>query len=199
MGRRNEHSKEQLKALFLQAAETIIAKEGLAGLNARRLAGEVGYVPGSIYLMFENLDDLVLQVNARTLEALGVELRATLDETAPAGEQIRALGRRYAAFTLERRELWRAVFEHRLPTGRPIPDWYREKVSGLFELACRALTRTQPAQPGSALAAHALWAGIHGICVLAVTGKLEATGDYSVAEMVECLLDNFLGGFLERR
>lgn len=198
MGRRNEHSKEELKQRLLQAAEAIIAEEGLGGLNARRLASDVGYVAGSIYLVFENLDDLVLQVNARTLDALGEELRRALDQAGAPGDGMRALGRRYAAFALERGESWRAVFEHRLPAGRPIPDWYREKVSGLFELARRALTETQTAEPGQALAAHALWAGIHGICVLAVTGKLEATGGYTVAEMVESLLDNFLGGFLDR-
>ena len=53
---------------------TIIDAHGLAGLSAREIARRIGYSPGTIYNMFTNLDDVVLHVEARVLDALDKRL-----------------------------------------------------------------------------------------------------------------------------
>ena len=78
MGRRNEHSREQLQEMAVTAADEIIASEGLRGLTARKVAGRLGYSAGSLYMVFDGLDDLILHVNARTLERLAHSLDAQL-------------------------------------------------------------------------------------------------------------------------
>ena len=40
--------------------------------------------------------------------------------------------------------------------------------------------------------ATALWSGAHGICVLAVTGKLQVATHASVQRLLDVLLDRFL-------
>ena len=70
MARRSDHSREQLRRLALDSARQITAEEGLRGLKARRVAREIGYTIGTIYNVFEDLDDLIVQMNAETLGAL---------------------------------------------------------------------------------------------------------------------------------
>src|SRR5512134_3891242 len=70
MARRNEHSREGIRRMALDAAERIVAAEGYKGLSARKVAAAIDYTVGTLYLVFENLDDLVLQVNGRTLDML---------------------------------------------------------------------------------------------------------------------------------
>ena len=70
MGRRSSHTPQQLRALVLDAAQEIIEAQGLAGLSAREIARRIGYSPGTIYNVFANLDDVVLNVEARVLDAL---------------------------------------------------------------------------------------------------------------------------------
>ena len=41
--------------------------------------------------------------------------------------------------------------------------------------------------------ATALWSGAHGICMLAVTGKLQVATQASVQRLLDVLLDRFLG------
>ena len=60
MGRRSTHSPQQLRELILDAAQEIIDVHGLAGLSAREIARRIGYSPGTIYNMFDNLDDCLL-------------------------------------------------------------------------------------------------------------------------------------------
>ena len=77
MGRRSTHTPQQLRELILDAAQEIIDVHGLAGLSAREIARRIGYSPGTIYNMFDNLDDVVRNVEARVLDALNQRLSDT--------------------------------------------------------------------------------------------------------------------------
>ena len=66
MGRRSDHSREEIRQMALQAAESIVTEGGYKALSARKVASEIGYTVGTLYLVFENLDELVLYVNGRT-------------------------------------------------------------------------------------------------------------------------------------
>ena len=80
MGRRSTHTPQQLRELILDAAQDIIQVQGLAGLSAREIARRIEYSPGTIYNMFENLDDVVLHVEARVLDALDKRLSTLLQD-----------------------------------------------------------------------------------------------------------------------
>ena len=75
MGRRNEHSREELKDLALRAAGDIVSESGAAQLSMREVARRIGYTVGALYIVFENLDDLIVNLNERTV----IELRAALE------------------------------------------------------------------------------------------------------------------------
>ncbi|MEZ5601737.1 MAG: helix-turn-helix domain-containing protein, partial [Candidatus Competibacteraceae bacterium] len=63
MGRRNEHTREELRQIALEAAEELVAAQGLSGLSTRKVAARIGYTVGSLYMIFRNLDDLIAQMN----------------------------------------------------------------------------------------------------------------------------------------
>ena len=56
--------------MAMTAARDIVRQEGLRALTARNLATAIGYSPGTLYNLFEGLDELAMQVNASTLDAL---------------------------------------------------------------------------------------------------------------------------------
>jgi hypothetical protein len=56
--------------------------------------------------------------------------------------------------------------------------------------------RPQHSRQEIGLAARALWGGVHGICVLALTGKLDVVGVQSVVGLAESLIKNYLAGFI---
>jgi AcrR family transcriptional regulator len=131
MGRRSEHTPEGLRALIIEASEQIIVIDGLAGFSAREIARAVGYSPGTIYNIFESLDDLILQVEARLLDGLDARL-AALPQDGPAHARVLRLAREYLTFTSERPRLWNLLFEHHLPAATPVPGWYQDKLDTLM-------------------------------------------------------------------
>src|SRR5262245_11813732 len=175
MGRRNEHSREELRDLALRAAGEIVSASGAAALSMREVARRIGYTVGALYIVFENLDDLIVSLNERTV----IELRGSLERIRGRANQpaqnLRLLVAAYLGFALLNIARWRLGFEHRLPEGQKAPATYAGHTAAIFELVGRHLRDAGVAEDDDSAReiATALWSGAHGICMLAVTGKLQ--------------------------
>ena len=89
MGRRSIHTPDELRELIIAATTEIVEQDGLEGLSAREIAKRVGYSPGTLYNVFENLDDLLFIIEARLLDELAGRLADT-DASGPPGRPIAA-------------------------------------------------------------------------------------------------------------
>lgn len=195
MGRRSSHTPQQLRELILASAEEIIESQGLAGLSAREIARRVGYSAGTIYNMFENLDDVILHVEARVLDALAERITVVAD--APDGpDKLLLLARTYLSFTQEKPKLWNLLFEHHLPPGVDLPRWYQDKLEGLLAAVEQTLAPMFP--PGNTAAlqrsARVLWASVHGITSLATADKLSVVTSEAASRLIEDLVLTYVAG-----
>jgi len=185
----------KLKDDLTAAAEHLIETRGLAGVKARPLAQASGCALGAIYNVFPDLDTLIMAVSARTLERLDAHLTAVLaeaggweaDPRAAARHELVALAIGYLAFASAHRARWRALFEHRLPEGKTIPDWLVADQSRLFS---RLETLLAPLFPllspeARALRSRSLFSAVHGLVLLGLEEKLAAMPAESLrAELV---------------
>ena len=167
---RGEHSRAELRALILSAAGEIAEAEGPRCLTARAIAGRIGYSPGTLYNVLADLDDVVLQLNADTLDALHA---GSPTSGAPEADLL-ALARAYVGFARERPRRWNLVFEHVVREGRDLPERQQNWIEALLALVSAALAPLFP--PGEARqrdhAARVLWSATQGITALAGAGKL---------------------------
>jgi AcrR family transcriptional regulator len=177
-----DQRRARLRDALVTAAEQAIAQQGLGALRARALAEEVGCAVGAIYNVVEDLDDLVVLVNARTLEALERDLSAADRAGEPADGPNAAVGRlvrmalAYLDFAATQTPRWRTLFEHRMPTGREVPAWYREQQQRLFAHVEELLLELQAdeSRVRRALLARSLFSAVHGLVVLGLEEKLQA-------------------------
>jgi hypothetical protein len=79
---------------------------------------------GGLYTVFDDLDGLVLHVNSDTLKRLETALNAALPPSGDLEESFLSLSLAYLRFALAERNLWSALFEHRMPEGVAVPDWH---------------------------------------------------------------------------
>ena len=195
MGRRSTHTPQQLRELILDAAQDIIQNQGLVGLSAREVARRIEYSPGTIYNMFENLDDVVLHVEARVLDALDKRLSAVLADGNPS-DRVDRLAQAYLSFTHEKPRLWNLLFEHHMPAKAQLPPWYQQKLEGLMGKVEEAIAPLFP--PGQEAerqrAARVLWAGVHGITSLSTADKLSVVTTESASRLVGDLVATYLAG-----
>jgi len=197
MARRSDHSREEIKTMALDAAASILEKEGSKKLTARNVANTIGYTVGTLYLVFKNLDDLVLHLNARTLDEMYDWLQQRNDSNATPQKQLQALADGYIDYAVSHTDRWNLLFESIAGEDDNLPDWYLQRLGKLFgqiELALTPLIQSQ-GQEAIVQAARVLWAGVHGICTLKIRHRLDLAGGQSPGEMAQMLIENFLNGF----
>ncbi|WAR43844.1 TetR/AcrR family transcriptional regulator [Methylomonas rapida] len=194
MARRSEHTQEQIREMVLSAAENIVIDEGFNALTVRKVAMEIGYTVGSIYMVFENMDDLIMHVKGRTLDRLAEALRVEqVFESAEA--HIQALAEIYLNFARQHYNRWRMIFE--AINDVATPAWYQQKVRDIFLIIENVLQELRPQQTQEqiSLAARALWSGVHGVCVLSLNGSLGRVGVEDAQATVALLVCGFIQGW----
>lgn len=198
MARRPTHAPGELREMILVEATRLIEERGLSGLSAREIAKRINYSPGTIYNAFQNLDDVILTIEARILDQLDARL-----------QQVQATGKgetfaldmaiAYLQFTQDNKNLWNLLFEHYIKDDQA-PDWYQEKLDGLMAHIERAIS---PAMSGSSeadikRAARVLWAGVHGITSLASADKLSNVSGEAAHILIEDLVGTYTAGLQMR-
>ena len=195
MARRNQHSREELQALAIDAVRELVAEHGLAKLSVRKVAEKIRYTPGMLYHVFANLDDLILHANAATLDTLLADMKASAD-LAPS-RALHQMASAYLSLARTQTALWQMVFMHRMQHAAPVPPWYQQRTAQLFERVEQQMARMADQQSTEAihLAARTLWSSVHGIAVLAAENKLEVAGDVDEQAMLDSLLENYLNSW----
>jgi AcrR family transcriptional regulator len=203
MARRSDHTRDELHELIITTAINIMENEGFAALSARKISSEIGYSAGTIYNVYKSMDDLIVTINARSLDIMAIQIEnlPRIASQAPC-DQLKAMAKIYLGFVHIHKERWFALFTHRLPAGHSLPPDFATKIAALFApieriiLSLYAQSDTEEARRKAAkLAARTLWASVHGICFIDQSGKMPLVSEQHSAEnMVNCLIDNFVAG-----
>jgi AcrR family transcriptional regulator len=192
MARRNAHSLEQIRAMVLEAAETIISNDGYQALTVRKIARDIGYTVGSIYMAYASMADLAMHIKANTVDELASHLQQV--QGFPPEQQIAELAKAYLQFASRNFNRWSMIF---VPETKA-PEWNRQKIEqmiGPLEAQFARLAPDRSAQQHQQ-AARALWSSVHGICALFLSDELGAGKIKRVESDILLLVEIFIGGWL---
>jgi len=193
MARRSDHTREELMELAIDAALALIEADGFEKFSARQVAAKIGYTVGTLYNVFGSYDELLLRVNARTLDHWYDFLQTRLKRGK--SEPLRVLARGYVEYARIHHNRWIALFEHHRDTSKPLPDWYEERLKRFFAMLEDTIRSSASHDRRKAKRdAQVLWAGIHGISILSLTGRFELVGAESTDALVNALIDNYVPG-----
>jgi AcrR family transcriptional regulator len=185
--------RHDLAARLTDLAETQIAAAGLSELRARTLADSAKCSVGAIYGAVPDLDELVLLVNARTLDAID----GVLDAVPPA-DPVATLARLAAAYldyAAAHRLRWAALFQHRMAT-RIVPDWYVARQRTAFTRIEAPVAQLCPALPHAEVRrlARSLFGAVHGMMVLGLDSLLEPTTTAELHQQVALMVQAIARG-----
>ncbi len=195
------HDKASLKEAIIDSAYQIVLQQGEKHLTMRKLTQDVGCALGMPYKIFSSLDEIILCINARTLDNLYTKLASAHQHNTTQNlySSIHTLADAYVTYAKENPALWKMLFnytindEHLIPT----PDWYVEKVQKLFTLVENTLREnlTSPMEEQELqITAHCLWSSVHGITTLVIGGTFERTPFSDSDKLLASLLSRYLEG-----
>ena len=191
MARRNDHTPAELKAMVLQTGGELIREKGFEGLRARAIAERIGYTVGTLYHAFNNLDDIVDQINLETAKGLFAYCTNKPLPTDP-GEALKTLGNRYATYVKENANLWRAVISYPFSSGHQRIEDYDRAIEQFFVLICSVTDPLYQAESQEKRIGDAriLWSCLYGVCALDTEGRLGKGA--SVGKTVNGVVEMFL-------
>jgi AcrR family transcriptional regulator len=189
-----DQKKNKRRLLILEIARTIIATKGLRSLKVRDVAEAAGCSVGSVYNEFGDFDGVILTVNRETVQALTARLAAVPGEDPV--RQLYGLAATYLEFFVERANLLRSLFEHRMEDDRPYPDDILQMVMDAFALMHPPLVRVLPNADDVkiALLSRTLFSAVHGIISLGLEERMVAVPPQMLRQQVEQFLDAQLAG-----
>jgi AcrR family transcriptional regulator len=191
MARRGHHSLEQIKNMVLAAAEELVVEGGFPKLRVRNIAMKIGYTVGSIYMVFDNMDDLILHLNGRTLDAITEKMEQT--QCSGPTQCLERLAGVYIRYATQNRNRWSMIFDHHLPEGKEIPEWYQNKVDNLYGKfeAHFAIIAPELPQIQHRQTALAFLGGIHGVSVFMLSTHVSGFNQEDFEESVSLLIKRF--------
>jgi AcrR family transcriptional regulator len=180
--------------MAITAGYNIIKSQSFSKFSARKVASEIGYTVGTIYHIFGCHDHLILHINAKTLD----NWHAALEEVIAASNKsltIHDLARFYIDYSASHYNEWSALFEHTMSAESELPDWYIPKMRRFFDLVeTLVMPHVKNNRRKARRSARVLWAGIHGICVLSLSKKLDLVESESTTILAKSFVDNYLRG-----
>ncbi|WP_083839086.1 TetR/AcrR family transcriptional regulator [Bradyrhizobium sp. STM 3809] len=198
MSKTLERRAKQRDAL-IEAAERMIRSKGLAGLKTRDLAQEIGVANGAVYNLVADVDELVLMVGSRTLARLDAELSAaeSAGPPGPAAALVR-IAIAYCDFAAHNLELWRALFEHRMPAEKPLPDWAVADQMHLFRHIHQPLAALFPQRSFDdiSVTARSLFSAVHGMVALGLEQKLIAVPLAALRQQIATMVSAMVTGLV---
>ena len=176
MGRRSDHTRQELEHLFLVEGHKHMAEVGFARFSAREVAKRIGYSIGTLYNVFGTLDQLLIAINTRTFQLWAEEVRAALEKSGP--DRIRCLVEAYFGFARANRHSWTAIYDHHLPPDVVLSDEQNQRRGGLTQIIVDEVVAVLPsrAQADAPRLARSLIAVVHGHCVYDLNGSFALMG-----------------------
>ncbi len=187
---RRRTASHQVSAALLNAAETVLDRDGSGGVTIRAVALEAEVSPTSVYNRFENKDGLIVALAMRTLDQLADAI--DVPEDVEPVERFRRACRNYRDFALRHPARYSLIFGAGSPLearSSAVADSGRAVFTVLVQLI-NSIKEVAPEQD-STEDAQAVWSAIHG----AVTIEMAHIGLTPDADSTfEHMLDLFTNG-----
>jgi AcrR family transcriptional regulator len=172
---RRARQKKYLRQEILDAASELFVRNGYENVSMRRIAEKIEYSPTTIYLYFNDKNELLEQVCKETFSRLVQRLSKIMEQPGDPVERLKGGLLTYVQFGLENPHHYHATFMMPIPANIREKKMHEPDSPGMqaFAFLTRGLAECIQAGKMPAmnveLAGQTLWAGIHGITSLLIT------------------------------
>ena len=187
---RRQREREALKDLILDGARKVFMSDGHEGLSIRKVAKEIEYSPGTIYLYYKDKDELMLALHQDAFErksGLFAPLMAIKDPLA----RLEAMGRAYIHHALNSEADFHLMFVDKCPMNKlreEGQEWHSgnnayQMLVDTVRFGVENKVFRSDIQPESM--AVVLWSMVHGCATLILSERLGMLDDQNRQQAID--------------
>jgi AcrR family transcriptional regulator len=191
MARRKDHTREELTQLAINCGRELVIADGTSALTARNVAKAIGYTPGTLYNLFDNIEGLAAAINCVTLNEFAETIATIRTARDTPTKQLEKICQAYLNIQQNEPALWTLLFA--TPTTIKT-ETYSAAIHQVFDQVVETIRPLCSNKNTARQDAKIIWSTLHGICLLQQNGKLNVTE----SDNSELLIKRFLNQFLNR-
>ncbi|MBK7631954.1 MAG: TetR/AcrR family transcriptional regulator [Ignavibacteriales bacterium] len=193
---RKARQKTEMRDLILEAALKLFSDEGYDNVSMRKIADEIEYSVGTIYLYFKDRDEIFFELHKMGFEQFYKRQLAIQDIKDPL-QRLTEHGLAYIQFAIEEPLYYDLMFISRIP-AKTISEQHEWKSGDrTYEILKLNISQAKAAgyfkDTDIEVAAFSLWSFVHGISSLFVRDRMMLVPFESVKPLVTGALE-----FIER-
>ncbi|MEL7833973.1 TetR/AcrR family transcriptional regulator [Fodinibius sp. Rm-B-1B1-1] len=191
-------SKEKsLKNKIVNAARQVLLSDGYRNFSLRKIARTIDVSATSIYLHFENKDDLVHTLIEEAIERLNNRLQKVVAAGNNPIEKLEALAREYVDFALDHPREYQVIY---LVSSDEMTRYPKEKFRKarkgydlVIEVLKQGVEEGLIAEEKPRIAAYTFWAQLHGVMSVVLSKRLDTRINQQafIEEAIEHIIDGY--------
>lgn len=196
-----EKTKEtSLKQCIVDAARKVLLSEGYRNFSLRKIAREIDVSATSIYLHFENKDDLIHTLMEEAIERLNNQLEECVTGIDDPISKLDALAHQYVDFALKQAREYQVIYLISSDEMARYPKEKFRKARKGYEIVTSVLEEGVKsgliAEDKPRMAAYTFWAQLHGVMSVVLSKRLDTRIDQN--EFIEEAIDHIIKGYQKR-
>ncbi|MES2445615.1 MAG: TetR/AcrR family transcriptional regulator [Bacteroidota bacterium] len=185
--------KEQLKDSILEAAKSIILKEGWQSVSMRKIADAINYSLPVVYNHFESKDAILEEFVRQGFDLLSETVLAAKGKLLQPEEQLNEMAIAYFKFAFEQREYYQMMFGLGMPSCERVKQITEiGNFSNILIDTIKNLGNFSDTNELTLLKFHTLWSILHGLSSINMV-SMTATPN----EMQQRVLQDAIKGFIK--
>lgn len=186
-----------LKEQIIEAARLVLLSEGYRNFSLRKIAREIDVSATSIYLHFENKDDLVHTLMEQAIERLNNQLQEVAAKADGPIAKLEALAYQYARFALRNQREYQIIHLTSSDEMTRYPKEKFRKARKGYEIVSSVLQEGVEtgliAEDQPRIAAYTFWAQLHGVMSVVLSKRLDTRIDQQkfIDEAIEHIIDGY--------
>ncbi len=177
----SEAAVAEFRDRLCKAAERRFAERGADGVTMRQLAQELGCSATTPYRYFADKDAILAAVRAAAFDRFATALESAARAKGDSRAKSRAVGEAYVRFAFAEPNAYRLMFDLTQPDDERYPELARAaaRARRTMQAHVEALVASGLMEGDPELLGYVFWAGLHGLVVLQLAGKLGAAPPFA--------------------
>lgn len=187
-----------LRNEILEVSRELLIEHGFGKLSMRNIAKRANVTATSIYLHFDNKDDLLLALIDQSIEHLKEKLLNEIDPSKDLIRQLEDLARCYIQFALDHSKEYEIIYMVR---PEEMPEYPKEKfqqIRSAYELLAEIIDKGRQEDlidvENPVISAYTLWAQLHGVVSVIINKRLDTR--IPQKEFIDQAIEHVIQGFI---
>ena len=190
-----------LREDILEVSRNLLVKDGFGKMSMRKIANRAGVSATSIYLHFQNKDELLLALIESSIAKLSSALEKNLIDSDDSITKLEKMAQSFMDFALENPQEYEIIYMVRPEEMPKFPKEKFQQIRKIYQLLADIISEGKRAGALNVddplMSSYMIWAQLHGVASVIISRRLDTR--IPDEEFVSQAVDHIIQGFISQK